>query len=164
MGMRGPDHIALSIDATQSRSPAAAGNRGQLDIAVIIVTYKSAELAVESLRSVDGERHTADLIRIRAIVVDNASGDLPAIAEAVEKYHWSSWVTLVSAPKNGGFSYGNNVGIERAYADGTPDYVYLLNPDAQVRRGAIGALVRFLEAHTTVGIAGSSFENLDGSE
>jgi GT2 family glycosyltransferase len=68
------------------------------------------------------------------------------------------------APKNGGFAYGNNLGIERAYALGTPSYVYLLNPDAQVRPGAIGALVRFLEGHPEVGIAGSSFENPDGSD
>jgi GT2 family glycosyltransferase len=39
-----------------------------------------------------------------------------------------------------------------------------LNPDAQVRSGAIGSLVRFLDSHPDVGIAGSSFENLDGSD
>jgi GT2 family glycosyltransferase len=40
----------------------------------------------------------------------------------------------------------------------------MLNPDTVVRKGAIGALVRFLEAHPDVGIAGSSFENFDGSD
>jgi N-acetylglucosaminyl-diphospho-decaprenol L-rhamnosyltransferase len=75
-----------------------------------------------------------------------------------------TWVTLVNAPKNGGFAYGNNLGIQCGYAAATPDYVYLLNPDAQVRPGAIGALVRFLETHPEVGIAGSSFEELDGSD
>ena len=78
--------------------------------------------------------------------------------------HWSSWVTLITAPINGGFAYGNNLGIEAAYADGTPSYLYLLNPDAQVRSSAIGSLVRFLDTHPKVGIAGSSFENLDGSD
>jgi GT2 family glycosyltransferase len=56
------------------------------------------------------------------------------------------------------------MGIAHAYADGTPSYIYLLNPDAQVRAGAIGSLVKFLEDHPHVGIAGSSFENLDGSD
>jgi GT2 family glycosyltransferase len=42
--------------------------------------------------------------------------------------------------------------------------VYLLNPDAQVRSGAIEALADFMETHPAVGIAGSSFENLDGSD
>jgi GT2 family glycosyltransferase len=135
----------------------------KLDVATVIVSYQSAGLTIESLSSVQSERSTSDL-QLRAIVVDNASGDLPAIAEAVEANGWSSWVTLIQTPKNGGFGYGNNVGIERAYADGVPAYVYLLNPDAAVRPGAIGSLVRFLEAHPSVGIAGSSFENLDGSD
>jgi hypothetical protein len=135
----------------------------ELDIAVVIVTYKTAQLTIDGLRSVERERSTPGL-RIRAIVIDNASGDLPVIARAVEDNHWTSWVTLIPAPKNGGFAYGNNLGIQRAYADANPSYVYLLNPDAQVRAGAIGALVRFLESHRDVGIAGSSFEDLDGSD
>src|ERR1700724_1507943 len=116
-----------------------------LDIAVIIVTFRSAELAIESLRSVDAERSTAGL-NIRAVVVDNASGDLPTIAAAVAANGWSAWVTCVLAPANGGFAYGNNLGIQQAYAVGRPAYVQLLNPDAQVRPGAIGSLVQFLEA------------------
>jgi len=135
----------------------------ELDVATVIVSYQSAALTIESLRSVELERSIPGL-KLRAIVVDNASGDLPAIAQAVKANDWSSWVTLLQTPKNGGFGHGNNVGIARAYADGVPDYVYLLNPDAIVRPGAIGSLIQFLEAHSSVGIAGSSFENLDGSD
>ncbi len=135
----------------------------ELDIAVIIVTYKCADLTIESLRSVDAERATAAL-RIRAVVVDNDSGDLAAIASAVDANDWARWVTLVAAPKNGGFAYGNNMGIARAYADSIPSYIYLLNPDAQVRAGAIKSLVQFLESHPHIGVAGSSIENLDGSD
>jgi hypothetical protein len=73
-------------------------------------------------------------------------------------------VTLVRAPRNGGFAYGNNLAFRVAQENGTPDYFHLLNPDTLVRKGAIGALVRFLEMHPEVGIVGSSFENLDGSD
>jgi GT2 family glycosyltransferase len=134
-----------------------------LDIAVVIVTFKSAHLTIESLHTVAGERSTPGL-RIRAMVVDNASGDLPQIAHAVEEHGWSSWVTLMLAPKNGGFAYGNNLGIERVYGGGIPSYVYLLNPDTQLRAGAIGSLVRFLEAHPEAGIAGSCFETAEGAD
>jgi N-acetylglucosaminyl-diphospho-decaprenol L-rhamnosyltransferase len=135
----------------------------ELDIVVVIVTFKTAQLTIAGLRSVELERAKSEL-RIRAVVIDNASGDLPVITQAVEDNGWAPWVTLVQAPKNGGFAYGNNLGIQRAYADAPPDYVYLLNPDAQVLPGAIGALVRFLESHGDVGIAGSSFEDLDGTD
>jgi GT2 family glycosyltransferase len=135
----------------------------ELEIAVVIVTYKCAALTIDSLRSVAAERSAAGF-RLRAFVVDNASGDAPSIAQAIESQGWRSWVTLVTAAKNGGFAYGNNLGIARAYEARVPSYIYLLNPDAQVRPGAIGSLVRFLESHPEAGIAGSSFENLDGSD
>lgn len=134
-----------------------------LDVAVVIVTYKSAQLTIQSLRSLESERASSSL-NIRAIVVDNASGDLPAIQQALGPNGWSSWVTLVLAPTNGGFAYGNNLGVQHAYAAAIPDYIYLLNPDAEVRPGAISSLVRFLEARADVGIAGSSFEYLDGRD
>jgi GT2 family glycosyltransferase len=66
------------------------------------------------------------------------------------------------APKNGGFAYGVNLGIRCAYARRCPNYVFLLNPDTQVRPGAIAMLVEFLENHPQVGIAGSSLETADG--
>jgi GT2 family glycosyltransferase len=128
----------------------------------VILTYKSAQLAVSCLRSVVAERDSPQ-VRIRAIVVDNASGDLAGISAAVHHNDWNSWVKLVEAPRNGGYAYGNNLGIQHAFADGAPDYIYLLNPDTELRAGAIGALVRFLESRPEVAIAGSSFETLDGA-
>ena len=132
-------------------------------VVVAIVSYQCADLTIDCLRSVDAERSTVD-VHIRAIVVDNASGDASLISQAIEAHGWSSWITLIIAPRNGGFAYGNNLAFQRAYEDHPPDYLLMLNPDTVVRKGAIGALVRFLEAHPGVGIAGSSFENLDGSE
>jgi len=132
------------------------------EVAVIILTYKSAQLALNCLRSLAGER--ADpRVRLRVVVVDNASGDLASIGAGIHQNNWSSWVKLVDAPRNGGFAYGNNLGIRHAVADGMPDYIYVLNPDTEVRAGAIGVLVRFLDVHPQVAIAGSSFENPDGS-
>jgi GT2 family glycosyltransferase len=146
-------------------SPDSGGAVSQrvLDVAVVIVTYKSAGPTIEALKSLATER-TTPYLSIRAIVVDNASGDSPEITQAIEDHEWSAWVTLVLAPKNGGFAYGNNLGIGRAYASGTPSYLYLLNPDTLVRPGAVGSLVRFLESHPAVGIAGSSFETHEGKD
>lgn len=160
-----PNIAPVPFDRHNPRSDLARvdGPTRPLDIVVIIVTYQCAKLTIECLGSLVAERATLKL-RVRAIVVDNASGDLPQISQAIQAHDWSSWITLVSAPRNGGFAYGNNRGIEAAYATGTPDYVYLLNPDAQVRPGAILSLVNFLQVHPEVGIAGGTFENLDGSD
>jgi GT2 family glycosyltransferase len=134
-----------------------------VDVTIAIVTYRSADLTIHCLSSIAAER-TMPGIHIRTIVVDNVSGDAELIAKAIDKHGWWSWVTLVTAPKNGGFAYGNNLALQYAIADGPPQYVHLLNPDTIIRHGAIGELVRFLEAHLDVGIAGSSFENPDGSD
>ena len=91
-----------------------------IEVAVVIVSYQSAELAIECLKSLHAERDAGNL-RLRVVLVDNASGDLPQIAQAVERMGWSSWVTPVLAPKNGGFAYGNNLGIRHIYEQGRPD-------------------------------------------
>jgi GT2 family glycosyltransferase len=44
-----------------------------LEVAVAIVTYRSAAFTIDCLRSIEPERLTAGM-RIRVIVVDNASG------------------------------------------------------------------------------------------
>src|SRR5580704_4233222 len=96
-----------------------------LDVVIAIITFRSAALTIDCLRSIDTERLTPGL-RVRVVVVDNDSGDAPMIAEAIEANSWSLWVKLVRAPRNGGFAYGNNLAIQRAYEVEPPDYVYLL--------------------------------------
>jgi GT2 family glycosyltransferase/LmbE family N-acetylglucosaminyl deacetylase len=148
---------------TRSATGTSAGTERGLDIAVVIVTYRSAPLTIANLRSLLAEGSDPPL-RIRAIVVDNASGDLPEISRAVNEEQWQSWVTLVAAPRNGGFAYGCNIGINVACATITPSYVCLLNPDTQVRPGAIKTLAQFLETHPEAGIAGPSFETGEGHD
>jgi GT2 family glycosyltransferase len=132
-------------------------------IHVVIVTYKSARLTVKCLASIERERAVSGL-NIHAIVIDNASGDMPEISDAVTDHNWSAWISLIIAPRNGGFAYGNNIGIAHAYRHGRPRYIHLLNPDTEVRPGGIANLVTFMESHHNIGIAGSLIENPDGSD
>jgi N-acetylglucosaminyl-diphospho-decaprenol L-rhamnosyltransferase len=127
-------------------------------VLVIIVNYKSAALTVECVRSLETERKNLDL---RIVVVENASGDAEMLREALVQDH----VSLVVAERNGGFAYGNNVGIRFAYENGfVPDYFHLLNPDTRAYPGAVTKLVEFLDAHPDAGLAGSGIENGDGSD
>lgn len=134
-----------------------------LRVAVVIVTYRSAALTLDCLRSLQSERlHPA--YQLSVVVVDNASGDYPMIADFIARKGWGDWVSLVEAPRNGGFAYGNNFGFAQAMRLWNPDYLHMLNPDTRVKPGAVGALLAFLEHNPVVGIAGSSFENGDGSD
>lgn len=134
-----------------------------IEVAVIIVTYRSAQVTIDCLRTVERERVMGG-VNIRCIVVDNASGDGQAIAAAIEACDWSAWVTLVESDRNGGFAYGNNVGIDAALKCGQPKYLHLLNPDTLLQPGAVRHLVHFLEATPHAGIAGGAFKNGDGSD
>jgi GT2 family glycosyltransferase len=131
-------------------------------VAVVIVNYRTAPFVIACLRSLAPE--VASHAGLRVIVVDNASGDGEALAAAIRDHGWA-WASLLIAERNGGFAYGNNRGIEAGLRwPAPPDYFLLLNPDTEARPGAIEALVQFMEAHPAAGIAGSSFENPDGSE
>jgi len=130
---------------------------------IVIVNYRSAGLALECLRSLAAE--LAELPGADVVVVDNASGDgsVEQLAAAIRRERWQGWVALRPLERNGGFAFGNNAPIRDALRSERPvDYLMLLNPDTVVRRGAIRALLDFMDAHPRAGIAGSRLENPDG--
>ncbi len=130
---------------------------------IVIVNYRTAALATDCLRSLAPQ--VGDLAGGRVLVVDNDSGDgsREAIAAAVAGAGWQDWVQVFAGGRNGGFSFGNNIGIRAALAAApAPECILLLNPDTVVRPGAIKALVAFMRAHPQVGIVGSQLENATG--
>jgi len=129
-------------------------------VAVVIVNYRTARLALDCIASLEAERERGQSLRV--IVVENASGDEEALRRGIEAEGWTEWVDLVVSDHNGGFAYGNNVGVRHALQSGAkPDYFWLLNPDTRVRHGGTEPLVTFLDDHPRAGIAGSllEFEN-----
>lgn len=134
---------------------------------VAIVNYRTADLTIDCLRSLEPE--VSAIGNTRVVVADNASGDgsAQAIAAAIEQFGWSRWASLLPLDHNGGFSSGNNAVIAPALAAADrppPDFVLLLNPDTVVCPGALGALLEFMEARPDVGIAGSRVEEPDGTQ
>ncbi len=131
---------------------------------VVIVSYKSAGLVIDCLRSLAPE--VAGLPDCKVVIVENASGDdsLARIGGAIAAEGFGQWAELVASPKNGGFAAGNNVALRRLLAaERPPDHVLLLNPDTIVHPGALRALLSFIEAHPDVGIVGSRLEFPDGT-
>ena len=146
-----------------TRSSDPAGRPAARVVGIVIVSYKSAALTVDCLQSVAAERARSNC-RIRCVVIDNASGDAPHVGEAIAANQWHDWARVVVAPRNGGFGYGNNLGLRELEREGPVDFVHLLNPDTLLRAGAIDALIDFFDATPRAGIAGGIFENGDGSE
>lgn len=132
-------------------------------VCVVIVNYRTAALAVDCLHSLAAQRAQAPALRV--VVVDNDSGDgsQAVLEDAVRRQAWSDWIRVVPGGRNGGFAFGNNVGIREALRIAPHcEYLWLLNPDTVARDGALRALVEFMDQQPQVGIAGSLLENPGG--
>ncbi|MBM0743855.1 glycosyltransferase family 2 protein [Phormidium sp. CLA17] len=130
---------------------------------IVTVNYRTGSLVVDSLRSLQEEIKSVPGAKV--VIVDNNSGDdsVEKISNAIAAEGWQDWATLLPSKLNGGYAYGNNYAIRPALQTANPpDYFLLLNPDTQVRPGALKALIDFMDQHPEVGISGSSFEEADG--
>lgn len=132
-----------------ARSGAAAR---AVDISVIIVNYNTRDVTAEAVASV--LRHGGGL-EIEVIVVDNDSHD-----DSVEVLRAAfPQLTVVDTRHNGGYAWGNNVGLHRARGR----YVLILNPDALVHETTLETALTYMEAHPEVGILGAEVFLEDGS-
>jgi GT2 family glycosyltransferase len=134
------------------------------NVCIIIVNYRTADLAADCLHSIAVER--TNVPELRALIADNASADgsVEALTGLIESQGWGSWARVIGLSRNGGFAYGNNAGIEAGLrSSARPDYLMLLNPDTVVRPGAVKALVEFMDATPSAGIAGSLQEDAYGA-
>jgi hypothetical protein len=136
-----------------------------LDLAVIILNYNTRDLLRACLRTVYASQ---GVFSFDVCVVDNASSDGSAAMVRAEFPH----ATLIASDRNGGFSYGNNLGLRHfGFADRpgagdpaiTPRYVLLLNPDTEVPRTAFADMIAFMDSRPRSGVAGCKLVRSDGS-
>lgn len=126
----------------------------QIQASIIVVNWKVRDLlqaCLQSLRDQVGLRQD----EIEVIVVDNDSrdGSVEMVREAFPE------VRLIANADNPGFGKANNQALP--FCQGR--YVVLLNPDTVVLDGAIGTMVRHMDAHPDVAAMGCRLLNADGS-
>lgn len=122
-------------------------------LAIIILNYRTPKLVIDCLFSLKGE---VKIGTHQVIVVDNASGDnsVEMITETIHEQGWSDWVEVIPSAVNGGFSAGNNIGIQAVKAEA----YLLLNSDTIVRPGAIAHLLEALENYPEAGLISPRLE------
>lgn len=125
-------------------------------IAVIVVNYGTADLAIAAVESVLARAHDGHPVEVH--LLDNASpcGDAARFAAAHAAGGWGGRVTLWPERENHGFGRGNNV-VLRALAQRAepPDYVFLLNPDAELQNEALAILAARLDGEAGAAAAGA---------
>jgi GT2 family glycosyltransferase len=124
---------------------------------VIVVCWNDREKIATALDSVfalpEVER---DPLFARVVVSDNGSSDG---SREFLRARYGERVAIVENGANLGFGAACN----RAFAATSSPLVFLLNPDAELRPGALSEIVRFMDANPRCGIAGSRIYNYDGS-
>ena len=135
-----------------------------MKLLVVILNYNVTDLTIDCLRSLAMEVPATPGFKVA--VCENGSGGDAAqrLQQAIDTNGWQDWVELTAITPNLGFTGGNNVIIRKwlALAD-KPEYFLLLNADTLVDAGALQPLVRFMDEHPAVGVAGSRLDSPDGS-
>lgn len=126
---------------------------GEPELSLLFVTYNSWPVvvaALESLRAYPPQRGDGSPMPYEVVVVDNASPERDAVAEArVAELLAAMRGTLVMHDENGGYSKGMNL----AYARSRGEWVLVCNPDIIFEPHCIDRLLRYMERHDDCGAA-----------
>lgn len=123
-----------------------------VDVSVCIVNFNTVDELSSCIASL---ARGASSITLEVIVVDNASTD--GSAQMVRTKY--PWVKLIANERNVGFAAGCNQAMRHSRGR----YIMLLNPDTIVHDGAIEELVKFMDEHPDVAIAGPKLLNTNGT-
>lgn len=127
------------------------------DVDAVIVNWNGRDqtaAAVESLLQLREVR--SGEVGLRVIVSDNGSAD-GSVALLRERF--GERIAIVQNGENLGFG----AGVNRAAAAADSPLLFLLNPDAAVRDGALACLRDFMKAHPRCALAGPKIFETDGS-
>ena len=123
-----------------------------MKVLITLVNYNSTELLLKCLHSIESHEIQSEY---HVLVVDNNSKD--AAVEVVRERFPE--ITIIANSTNYGYAIAVNQAIQRYESD----FILLLNPDIEVKPGAIDQLVKFMETTSDVGIVGGKLLNPDGS-
>ncbi|MFN2460108.1 MAG: glycosyltransferase family 2 protein [Candidatus Velthaea sp.] len=126
-------------------------------IDVVVVCWNDKDKIVTALDSVFALSEMRGGAPIAGVVIsDNGSTDG---SREFLRERYGERLRILENGANLGFAAACN----RAFAATSADYVFLLNPDAELKDRALAAMVAFMDAHPRCGIAGSRIYNYDGS-
>jgi GT2 family glycosyltransferase len=120
-------------------------------LSIVVVTYNSIEHVHACLAAL--ARHPPRLDH-EIVVVDNASSDGTGTAV---RQRWPA-VRVIDAGANTGFARASNLGIRQS----TGDLILLLNPDTEIRPGAVDTLAAALESDRDAAVAGPRLVDTHG--
>lgn len=151
-----------------------------MKLAAVILNYNDADETIEAVRRISGFESLSTII-----VVDNASTDDSASSlrtwlraenrrllmqeessgedddeeDEPEQFHR---YMLVQAEKNGGYGYGNNLGVQYAYENASAELVLIANPDAVFTEDCVRAMVNCFETEPNAAVVSAPLRKRNG--
>ena len=117
----------------------------KVNLSIIIVNYNTEDLLKNCLNSIK--------LACEIIIVDNGSTD--GSVEEIKNLK----LKIILNKTNLGFAKANNQGIKIAQGE----YILLLNSDTVVKKGALGAMIKFLDDNPESAVVGPKLLNKDGT-
>lgn len=113
-------------------------------LTVSIVNFNSGNYIFNCLASLN---HLKDGVNLDIYIVDNAStdGSFNKIKEKFPNYHF------IENSENLGFGKAHNLVLKQSKTE----YILILNPDTEIKEGALSYIINFLEENPDVGAASS---------
>ncbi|MBI1945759.1 MAG: glycosyltransferase [Deltaproteobacteria bacterium] len=134
-----------------------------MKVLACLLNWRTADMTAGALDLLIPQLRELGSARVMVVDNDSQDGSFDRLATHVAARGYGDVAEVVASGRNGGFGFGNNVALRSGLrAADPPEYFYLLNSDAFMRKGALRALVGYADAHPRVGVAGSTVLTLEG--
>lgn len=122
-----------------------------IDISIIIVNYRTYELTRDAVYAVHKVMKSGNY-EYEVIIVDNFSED--GSYEKLKMLNDDS-THIIQTSKNGGFGYGNNIGVEES----SGKYLFFLNSDTILYPDVLLEMIEYMEHNEEVGMLSCLMED-----
>lgn len=127
-------------------------------IGIVILNYNTTCETVDCVESIVNTCK----IENKIYIVDNNSTD-NSFQRLQDRFINENNIEILQSDKNGGYSYGNNIGIKKAIQDGC-NYILISNPDVIFYDNTIDILYKDITSDCRIGVVGPSTPSLDQQE
>jgi GT2 family glycosyltransferase len=127
-------------------------------VGIVILNYNSSEDTINCVHSIKENSKIPYMI----YVVDGSSSD-DSFSYLSQCFKDSGKINVIKADKNGGYSYGNNLGAVKAINDGA-DAVLIINPDVVLTKNAIELMYDSLFGEDDLAVVGPRILDPEGRD
>jgi len=115
-------------------------------IGIVILNYNSWQDTILCAKTI-----LKFVYEVKIVIVDNVSTDDSFLHITSFSIQNEERVIALKSDKNGGYSYGNNIGIKHLVYEESIEYIAVINPDVIIKDNVFESLAKKLEYNPSVG-------------